>query len=114
MHFLIVSVSNDPLWKTQYNACSYIARKGVISQESTKVENEEISLYPNPTNHTVNFQSNNGTVIEHIRMTDIQGREIAKFENVESIDVSTYSSGIYYLELSTGGNTQRKKLQIIK
>jgi hypothetical protein len=61
-----------------------------------------ISLYPNPTNAMVQIKVSQPTVVS---MLDVLGQELATFdvENVKTLDVSGYESGIYFLrDLKTG------------
>lgn len=77
--------------------------------------NKELSLqvYPNPTQDVITVKSDN--TITAIQLYDAQGRllltKMTK-ENLQTIDLSEYASGIYYLNVST--ITGKKTQKIIK
>lgn len=83
----------------------------------------QLNVFPNPASQTVFIQyimENKEKVF--ITVIDGMGR-ILQSENVNSmttgvqshiIDVSNYSTGIYYLQLTSGNNTVTKKINVIK
>ena len=86
-----------------------------------EVERKEISItiYPNPTNSTSNLKIDNlyGNIM--IRITDVSGRVLQKIEeNVNNgyetqIDLSNYSKGVYFINITTD-KTQRTEKLILK
>jgi hypothetical protein len=72
----------------------------------------ETQLFPNPSQYSCSISSNKG--IERIRVYDLGGRKVEdtfvngglRFE----LNTSNYSSGIFYVEIQTEGNTEVKKL----
>lgn len=77
---------------------------GVTSVNNLSNELNLIELYPNPTNHSLNFHSNSGEFIKTIRIFDSNGRLISVFEpNVLDYEIITteLQSDIYFVEIST-------------
>ncbi|WP_339889360.1 T9SS type A sorting domain-containing protein [uncultured Flavobacterium sp.] len=73
----------------------------VLSNSVVTIDNS-VGVYPNPVNDMVNIKAN--TAISSIEIYDVQGRIIHKKitnQKTESIDVSAYSNGIYFLKIKT-------------
>lgn len=71
-----------------------------------------LKAYPNPTNNTITIQ---GESLNSISLTDVLGKEVfnSKFAstNEHSLDLSTFSNGIYLLKANNeSGNTQTLKV----
>ena len=69
----------------------------------SELKNFGISIYPNPTNGVVNFEfvKNN---IQKIVISDITGKTLIKKTNIqqnETIDLSSFESGIYIIKIQT-------------
>ena len=86
----------------------------VIINENT-LENDEINIYPNPTNNILNVKWNNLNISPvNIYLYDIYGNLIKQMyiENPQNIDISKYTKGIYILKIKTNNNTLNKKIII--
>jgi hypothetical protein len=73
----------------------------VLSNSIITIDNS-VGVYPNPVNDMVNIKAN--TAISSIEIYDVQGRIVHKKitnQKTESIDVSAYSNGIYFLRIKT-------------
>ncbi len=75
---------------------------------------KSITIYPNPSNDIINITLPFGrfTSLTEIALIDNQGKIIVKKkDNFETIDISKYSSGIYFLKLTNkNGTTAFKKI----
>jgi len=75
-----------------------------------------LALYPNPSNGTVTI-SNSGIALENVKVTDINGREVANFklngitENKE-LNLSQLTSGLYLVTIAFKEASTVKKLII--
>lgn len=73
--------------------------------------NQAIKIYPNPTSDVVNIKAD--STIRSIQVYDVQGRilisKILSEENA-SVDLSSYSSGIYYLKINSDNGSKTEKL----
>ncbi len=72
-----------------------------------------ISIYPNPTNSTITLHFNQSGIVNYeLRIIDVFGREIYK-ESVTSndtkIDVSKWSEGVYFYQITSEKETYRGK-----
>jgi hypothetical protein len=102
---------------TAYTMC-VAPLSGFTSENNNRNTAEETNndngtqLFPNPSQYSCSISSNKG--IERIRVYDLGGREVEdtfvngglRFE----LNTSNYSSGIFYVEIQTEGNTEVKKL----
>ncbi|MEX0996982.1 MAG: choice-of-anchor B family protein [Flavobacteriaceae bacterium] len=81
-----------------------------LSTES--LEQETLSLFPNPANHYVTIQSQN-TPIEKIQVINTLGQQVLSIENnnttKRTIDISTLNPGMYFVIINA---TTTKKLII--
>lgn len=74
-------------------------------------KNIELFMYPNPTADLVNLESN--VLIEEYKLIDMSGRVL---QNVKPndyntvLDLSSYSNGVYFVELKSKDNRVRKKI----
>ena len=84
---------------------------------SSNVNNDEITLYPNPahTNLFVNISENTNalSVTNIIGQTVIPEQQVDGSKQTESIDISNLSDGIYFIKVSST-NSQTKIIRFIK
>ena len=74
------------------------------------VDNNDINIYPNPTNNFITIEGNNMTYIE---ITNITGQTIMKKEvntNQLTMDLSTYEKGIYFIKIVKNNKSVTKKI----
>jgi len=80
----------------------------VSAQDNVSVEHphlEVVNIFPNPANDVVVISMNH--IPNFIRIFDIQGRTMLSFfpqNTQEQIDISSWSQGIYTVEIGTSGN----------
>jgi len=79
------------------NICTPLA----IENEKELSIFEDLTIYPNPSNHTINITLSNSFTNKNIqlRLIDILGREHKSFKinNFKTINVSSLPQGVYYL-----------------
>lgn len=71
-----------------------------------------IFIYPNPTSNALNFTIKDAISIDSIRINDVSGKSITNFSaniNQNYIDVSSLSSGIYFVSFVSEQATVTKK-----
>ena len=79
---------------------------------------KNISVYPNPANKHIYINSTNH-LINQITLTNISGKEVfSDFSNKNkaefSIDISSFNSGIYFVNIYTEAEVITRKISIIK
>lgn len=79
--------------------------KNVIVVEATSIAEpwsnyESLILFPNPAKDQLFWQFNGTSFFaEHVRMVDVQGKLVFEQHQVQTIDLSSFSKGIYFLEV---------------
>ena len=74
----------------------------------------DFTYYPNPTNGTVNIESN--TEMEDIKVYNIQGQLLYQSKNnglIKKVDVSAFSTGTYFFKLNFVGGKEAN-IKIVK
>lgn len=76
-----------------------------LSVENIEITNTTLRIYPNPANSVVNFSFPvSGKII------DITGKEILSINESTSVDVSSFSKGMYFI-IATDGTTEKLIIQ---
>ena len=90
----------------------------VLVFESTVLGNQElgldaVSIYPNPTNKTLNIISPRAA-ISSVIVFDVQGREVNSInmnnQGLYQIDMSSFASAIYFVKINTDSGSILKKV----
>ena len=77
----------------------------------------DVSVYPNPTNGTVNIYMPNNSDISTVSLYDVQGREILKKETSEintSLQIDALQDGIYLVTIENTAGSVTKKIVLRK
>lgn len=105
----VVDINNqgglDYVWSGGNNTLAFH-----LNQSTLSVENQErntLRLYPNPTNGVLNATE----PIEKASIYTLLGTKVADYANVNSIDISSFSSGIYILKIDNKGSTFTRKIE---
>jgi len=79
-------------------------------EENSFVENP-LKLFPNPTSGKFNIvlPKNAGQAIE-VKLLDSKGSLVAVFNNTTTVDISTYSSGLYFVIVETENGFCRQRV----
>ena len=76
-----------------------------ICSSINEFQNGISNIYPNPSHDFISIELNKNIVhlINYISITDINGREIKRVSNLnyenEQINISNFSSGIYFIKV---------------
>ena len=98
----------DPTCQEMYNYCEDGWPEGVDIWENQRMFNS-IVIFPNPTENTLNIKTGELEAVEY-RLYDFTGKLLNKGVGEGSIDLSQYSSGVYFLNIDYNGNTYNKKI----
>ena len=88
-----------------------ITDDGIDPSCTASIDEESISniyIYPNPVSNILNIKGNTGEL--SIIIYNILGKQIMSSKIINSIDVSSLNTGIYFIELSNGQQTALRKL----
>lgn len=88
---------------------NFIIENGSLGVQ--EFSSNSISIYPNPTKKIVNYSITNNISVTEIFINDISGKEIYKSTNAigNSIDVSSLSSGVYFITFKSDAKSVTKK-----
>jgi hypothetical protein len=74
-----------------------------------------LSIYPNPSSNTVNFNVAVGEEVKSTTISDLTGRVVfSSTENTTTVDVSKMANGIYNLSVSTNKQNYQAKVSVVK
>jgi len=100
------------LYKDGYVLIDNIQFEGISSIDEIE-SNNNISIYPNPSNNIVSIDKGNLKIITSIKMLNINGKIIENYSsNTKKIDVSNCKKGIYFLVFESEKGPIYKKLII--
>jgi uncharacterized delta-60 repeat protein len=70
---------------------------------NNQINNNEITLFPNPVDNVLNFKTSNFSNVSKVNIYDLIGNQILKDKNVinDNIDISNFSKGIYLIKMTT-------------
>lgn len=72
---------------------------------------DQFSIYPNPSHNVVNIESKNNLIIESVKIVDLSGKLIIeKNQNTNQVDIVNLSNGMYIVEVASEGRIYKKKL----
>ena len=72
------------------------------------IDGTQLSVYPNPVVSTLYFTQ----VSDKVVVSDISGKQLFSAQNVESLDVSVLSSGVYFVTMQV--NDEIRTTQVVK
>ena len=76
------------------------------SSLSTKDFSNSIIIYPNPVKNILTID---GLVVQDVVIYSVLGKEVLKISNLNTIDVSSLSKGVYFIKVSDGIKASTKK-----
>ncbi len=104
-------VNGNITFQNNPSACSTV-NEVKNSCSALAVENElatNFNIYPNPTNGVLNF--NYDLIGANYQISDMSGRVIKnKIIKSNTIDISEFKSGVYYLSIINGSTTYTQKI----
>ncbi|MBP6557418.1 MAG: S8 family serine peptidase [Flavobacterium sp.] len=83
-----------------------------LNNNQFSAEDNQIMIYPNPVSNVLNFGSQSLTEVQEVIITDISGKQIYTQQNAlasEGIDVSSLSSGVYFITFKSNDSVTTKK-----
>jgi len=98
----------DPICQEMYNYCEDGWPDGLDIWSYTRAYNM-IAVYPNPTKDLLNIAVGD---LQDVKYTlyDFTGKLLVQGQGGGILDLSTYSSGVYFLNIDYNGNTYNRKI----
>lgn len=78
----------------------------------TKINNDQLVVFPNPANGFVSFNLTNGSVVEKVSVLNLNGNVVINNSNEDKIDTSSLEDGVYYLQVSTNKGMLTRKIVV--
>lgn len=97
-----IIASSNGQFGSQFNYYIYADSPTAIEENLN-----ELSIYPNPANNLLNIQSS--TQIQSVEVLNIQGQLIIKEGNVNQINVSSLTNGVYMIRIATNNGVKVQK-----
>lgn len=84
---------------------------GVTLSNESFAKNNDIFIYPNPADDTLNFSLANSIQLSDASIFDITGKKVGSLsdKNATSLDVSNLQSGVYFVKFTADNNIVTKK-----
>lgn len=92
----------------------YVEDSPLLSIADNTVLNEGIKVYPNPVQNELNISIANDININEVKLINILSSSVYSSNKVESIDVSNFSKGVYFLKITSENNGEITKKVVIK
>ncbi|NOY46737.1 MAG: T9SS type A sorting domain-containing protein [Chlorobi bacterium] len=107
-HYLHIRIQNaDGTWSLY--EIQMFTLNGILSVNSETLA--EIKLFPNPTSDYINISMPNGNQITNAVLYDLNGKQVYQSTNqLEKINISSFSIGTYLLLLETKKGSISKKI----
>jgi PKD repeat protein len=116
------------LYTQNIKYCVTMSAKNEAGCECTKVkcitlttdiddlESMRVKVYPNPSNGLFNLEYDNDTKLNQVNVYDGFGKLIMSLseDDLKTIDLTNYNSGVYFLEIITDNETVNKKITLVK
>jgi len=83
---------------------------GYTPSKASTVSANKINIYPNP----VADQLKISKIVDDVVIYDITGKKLKSVENTNTISVSELKSGLYFISVTTGQDTETHKFVIQK
>lgn len=105
---------------TDANGCVYMYSQAVNFTYSTGISENDpfgsVVVYPNPSNDQVSISNTELLGSDYsVKFMDAIGNVILHEKNLNTIDLSAYGNGIYFISISTGkGDVLNRKITVIK
>jgi hypothetical protein len=110
----VVAVNGSGLRKNSVSTFQFTVSPLAVSMNEL---NSEVAIWPNPTTGLCFLKLNIFEGNNRIKITDITGKiilEINSASSVNQIDISGYSSGLYFLSVENEKYQVRKVIKIVK
>lgn len=84
---------------------------GVTLSNETFAKNNDIFIYPNPADDTLNFSLASSIQLSDASIFDVTGKKVGSLsdKNATSLDVSNLQSGVYFVKFTADNNIVTKK-----
>lgn len=119
LSFTLYKFGGHDAWTKTYNnqdVWDWMFSKDLntLSTASFNISTDKVSIYPNPSKEETNLNLGKNTF--NISIADRMGRIVDMYNNKKdhlSIDVSSYSTGLYYVSITNLDNSNSQTLKLV-
>ncbi len=86
----------------------------ILSVDNNEIESVDVSIYPNPTNNSLNIKNATNNEITSISIFDALGRQVFQSSITDKISVSNLQNGLYFLKVEFNNSNSITKRFIKK
>jgi hypothetical protein len=86
---------------------------GLLAEDgaATQANNDELSVFPNPSTGIVNVKLAEGQSIQNIEVFNIEGKKVLE-QRTSQLDMNNATKGVYFIKVNDGENVYQQKLII--
>lgn len=109
--------ANGDFWLITWSYDGVFKLSGVITDvNDNEAQSPNINIYPNPTTSQLQFDYDNTQPITEYRIINSEGKEMLKNQSINSntINISSLSKGVYFLELTIIKGTKLSKKFVVE
>jgi hypothetical protein len=92
---------------------SFVFQRDYLTRQK-EIEIKTTTIFPNPTNSTINFSSDINLYNYTLHIIDLSGKVIYHGKARNRFDVSNYQSGIYFVKLVHNDTRKIKVAKFVK
>ena len=99
---------------TKQVANSHFLRLAEGTSPLTEKTIQNVQLFPNPVNSTLNITNLNNTKVE---IFNVVGQRISTYDNATgnlNVDMTAYPNGIYFVKMQNGKSVRTEKIKLVK
>ncbi|WP_299275374.1 T9SS type A sorting domain-containing protein [uncultured Psychroserpens sp.] len=89
------------------NGSGFIFRLPLLGVEDHVFDS--FSFYPNPVTNVLTFLNPEGIKIDNVSILSVTGQKINEFDTLQNINVSSLSTGLYFIRIQSGKNVYIKQ-----
>ncbi len=95
---------NTEVWVSSFGNGMFVGSTTTTEVKQLSAVSKQINVYPNPANETINFATNNLMENGKLIVYDISGKQVNKidFVNATQLDVSNFTAGLYFYQITDG------------
>ncbi len=89
-----------------------IQSNNIVITGIPEVQSNNFKMFPNPSNGVVNFRGLSGN--SQITVTNVYGETVMSAENTNSINLSNFVNGVYFVNIKSNGTVATEKIVLSK
>lgn len=88
---------------------TFTYKNGPTSKINKSLTINNLSIYPNPANETLQISLPNNTIVQNAYILNTNGQIVKEINNLDKVDVSNLTPGLYLIQVNTNSGTVTQK-----